>query len=52
MLGYSYKEFLGKKLWEVGAFKDAEKCRISILELQKEKYVRYEDMPLKTAMDG
>jgi PAS domain S-box-containing protein len=51
MLGYSHKAFLGKKLWEVGAFKDAKKCRIMFRELQKKKYVRYDDMPLETA-DG
>jgi len=48
MLGYSYATFLGKKLWEVGAFKDTKKCRVAFRELQTKKYIRYEDMPLET----
>jgi PAS domain S-box-containing protein len=27
MLGYDHKEMVGKKLWEIGAFKDIEKSR-------------------------
>ena len=48
MLGYSHRAFLGKKLWEVGAFKDTEKCRAAFRVLQKRKYIRYDDMPLET----
>jgi diguanylate cyclase (GGDEF)-like protein/PAS domain S-box-containing protein len=48
MLGYSKKEFLGKKLWEVGAFKDTEASKIAFGELQSKGYVRYEDLPLET----
>ena len=48
MLGYSHRAFLGKKLWEVGAFKDTEKCRKAFRVLQKRKYIRYDDMPLET----
>ena len=27
MLGYSHAEFLGRKLWEVGAFEDINLCK-------------------------
>jgi PAS domain S-box-containing protein/putative nucleotidyltransferase with HDIG domain len=48
MLGYSREEFVEKKIWEVGAFKDIEASRNSFLALQKNKFIRYEDLPLKT----
>jgi len=51
MLGYSKEEFLGKKLWEVGAFKNIEEARSAFTKLQSEHYIRYEDMPLE-AKDG
>ena len=51
MLGYSKEEFLGKKLWEVGAFKNIQEARSAFTKLQSEHYIRYEDMPLE-AKDG
>lgn len=48
MLGYSHEEFLGKKLWEIGAFKDIEASKATFLELQSKGYVRYNDLPLET----
>ena len=48
MLGYSREEFLGKKLWEAGAFTDTDKCKAAFKELQAKGYIRYEDLPLKT----
>jgi len=48
MLGYSREEFVEKKLWEVGAFKDIESSRNSFLALQKNEFIRYENLPLKT----
>jgi putative two-component system response regulator len=47
MLGYSKEEFLGKKLWEIGLFKDIVASKQSFAELQSKKYVRYEDLPLE-----
>jgi putative two-component system response regulator len=47
MLGYSKEEFLGKKLWEIGPFKDVVASKQSFTELQSKKYVRYEDLPLE-----
>ena len=51
MLGYSREEFVKKKLWEVGAFKDIEASQDAFEALQKNEYIRYEDLPLK-AKDG
>ena len=48
MLGYSYADFLGKKLWEIGPFKNIDASKASFLELQDEGYVRFEDLPLET----
>ena len=48
MLGYSYEDFLGKKLWEIGAFKDIEASQSAFSELQTRGYVRYDDLPLQT----
>jgi len=48
MLGYSREEFVEKKLWEVGAFKDIEASRNSFLSLQKNEFIRYDNLPLKT----
>ena len=48
MLGYSYEEFLGKKLWEIGPLRDIEASKSEFLELQRKGYVRYEDLPLET----
>jgi PAS domain S-box-containing protein len=51
MLGYSRDEFMDKKLWEVGAFKDIKASKDAFDALEHDKYIRYDDMPLK-AKDG
>jgi PAS domain S-box-containing protein len=51
MLGYSREQCLGKKLWELGAFKDTEACESGFVQLQRDQYIRYEDLPLETS-DG
>ncbi|HET9911557.1 MAG TPA: sigma 54-interacting transcriptional regulator, partial [Anaerolineales bacterium] len=48
MLGYSHDEFLGKKLWEIGPFKNKDATEAIFLGLQGSGYVRYEDLPLET----
>ena len=47
MLGYSRGEFVEKKLWEVGAFRDIEASQEAFEALQKNEYIRYEDLPLR-----
>jgi len=48
LLGYSREEYVGKKLWDIGAFKDIEASRNFFLALQKDEFIRYETLPLKT----
>ena len=48
LLGYSFEEFVGKRLWDIGAFKDIAASKISFDELQRKGYIRYEDLPLET----
>jgi PAS domain S-box-containing protein len=46
LLGFSRKEYLGKKLWEVAAFQDSEESKSAFLELQEKGYIRYDNIPL------
>jgi PAS domain S-box-containing protein len=48
LLGYSYEEFRGKYLWEIGAFKDIAASKDAFNTLQENEYIRYEDLPLET----
>ncbi|HEX7534435.1 MAG TPA: sigma 54-interacting transcriptional regulator, partial [Syntrophales bacterium] len=48
MLGYSHEELLGKKLWEIGTFRDIEASKATSSELKSKGYVRYNDLPLET----
>jgi CRP/FNR family transcriptional regulator, cyclic AMP receptor protein len=48
LLGYSYDEFIGTPLWEIGPFKDTKECKLAFLELQEKEYIRYESLPLET----
>ena len=48
LLGFTHKELLGKKLWEIGPFKDAVASQAAFQELQQKKYIRYEELPLET----
>jgi hypothetical protein len=48
MLGYAKEDFIGKKLWEIGPFKDITASKEAFEKLQKEEYIRYEHLPLET----
>ncbi|MBA3004132.1 MAG: PAS domain S-box protein [Desulfurivibrio sp.] len=48
LLGYSYDEFRGKHIWEIGAFKDIAASKDAFQTLQANEYIRYEDLPLET----
>ena len=48
LLGYSREEFVEKKFWEPGLFENIEAGRTFFLELQKNNFIRYENLPLKT----
>jgi PAS domain S-box-containing protein len=47
LLGFSREEYLGKKLWEVSAFRDSEASKSAFLELQQRGYIRYDNIPLR-----
>ncbi|MEO6848377.1 MAG: PAS domain S-box protein [Chthoniobacterales bacterium] len=48
LLGYTRAELLGKELWQIGLLKDEKANRAAFRELQKNYYVRYEDLPLQS----
>jgi PAS domain S-box-containing protein len=48
MLGFSYDELAGKKLWEIGCLKDIDASKAALKELRSKGYVRYDDLPLET----
>ena len=47
MLDYSHDAFLGRKIWEIGAFKHMEACGAAFDDLRTQGYVRYEDIQLE-----
>lgn len=48
LLGYSYEELLGKKLWEIGPFENIVASQSAFRELQQKQYIRYDELPLET----
>src|SRR6202047_797450 len=48
LLGYSYSELLGMRLWEIGPFKDIKESKRALVELQEKDYISYESLPLET----
>ena len=48
LLGYPESELIGKALWEIGSVKDIPASQAAMRELQKNEYIRYEDLPLET----
>ena len=48
LLGYSHEEMVGKTVGEVSPFKDILSNQAMLERLQKDGYVRYEDLPLET----
>ena len=48
LLGYSHTDLIGKELWQIGLFKDVDESKAAMRELQENRYIRYEDMPLET----
>ena len=47
LLGYSKKELVGKKIFEISPFKDVIENKEKFLELQKKGYVYYSNLPLQ-----
>jgi PAS domain S-box-containing protein len=48
LLEYKQEDLLKKHLWEIGAFKDIAASKENFEILVKKKYVRFENLPLKT----
>ncbi len=48
LLGFSKSEMVGKTVGELSPFKDIESNQAMLERLQKDGYVRYEDLPLET----
>jgi PAS domain S-box-containing protein len=51
LLGSSRETILGKKVWELGFFKDILANQANFETLRQQEHIRYEDKPLKTT-DG
>ena len=50
LLGYSKEAFINKEIWEFGFFKDIAANKDKFIELKQKRYVRYDDLPLETAL--
>jgi PAS domain S-box-containing protein len=48
LLGFSRSEMIGKTVGELSPFKDIEENKVMLSRLQKDGYVRYEDLPMET----
>jgi PAS domain S-box-containing protein len=48
LLGFSRSEMVGKTVGELSPFKDIESNKIMLERLQRDGYVRYENLPLET----
>lgn len=49
MLEYPHEEIIDKHLWELGCLKNVAANKEKFLKLQRQEYVRYDDLPLETA---
>src|ERR1700681_545285 len=47
MLDYSREQFVGKKLWEIGALHQVTLNQEAFRQLQATRYARYENLPLR-----
>jgi PAS domain S-box-containing protein len=48
LLGFSRSQMLGQTVGELSPFKDIESNKVMLERLQRDGYVRYEDLPLET----
>jgi PAS domain S-box-containing protein len=47
LLDYPFEELRGRKLWDIGQFKDIAANRVAFETLQQNEYIRYENLPLR-----
>jgi PAS domain S-box-containing protein len=48
LLGYPPSQLVGKALWQIGLFASEDAGRAAMEQLQRERYVRFDDLPLRT----
>jgi len=46
LLDYPFENIIGRRLWEIGQFKDIAANQVAFEELQRNEYIRYENLPL------
>ena len=47
LLDYPFEELRGRRLWEIGQFKDIAANQLAFEILQQTEYIRYENLPLR-----
>ena len=48
LLDYPFESMIGRRLWEIGQFKDIAANQAAFQTLQINEYIRYENLPLRT----
>ena len=48
LLDYPFENMIGQRLWEIGLFKDIAANQAAFETLQRNQYIRYEDLPLRS----
>lgn len=48
LLDYPFEDMIGQRLWEIGLFKDITANQAAFETLQKNEYIRYENLPLRS----
>lgn len=48
LLDYPFESMIGRRLWEIGQFKDVAANQAAFETLQTNEYIRYENLPLRT----
>lgn len=48
IIDYPLEEIIGKHLWEIGFFSNKDESELAFIELKKNGYIRFEDMPIKS----
>jgi PAS domain S-box-containing protein len=48
LLDYPFENIIGQRLWEIGQFKDIAANQAAFETLQRNEYIRYENLPLRS----
>jgi len=48
LLDYPFEDMIGQQLWEIGQFKDIAANQAAFETLQRNEYIRYENLPLRS----